>query len=760
MAIVHTLGFPRIGSKRELKKALESFWKGDISAADLEQAGQRLREQHWRLQADAGLDYVSVGDFSYYDQVLDMTALAGAIPARYGFSGGSVDLQTYFAMARGSASAPAMEMTKWFDTNYHYIVPEFEAGMTFRVSTSKLVEESREALRLGFAPKPVLVGPLTFLWLGKERGGDGSFSRLQLLPGLLDVYAHVLRELKALGVAWVQLDEPALAVDLPAPWLAAFKSAYTALSKEAPNVLVATYFGSVADHAPLLRELPVAGVHLDLVRAPGQLEAFLTKLPPERVLSCGVVDGRNIWRTDLRRALELLQQVRAQTDNVWVGPSCSLMHTPVDIDLESKLDVELKSWLAFAKQKLRELAILGRGLEHDGREAIIDDLQLSDTVQRSREQSTRIHDAAVQTRLRDLRADDARRSTTFAARQRVQRERLRLPAFPTTTIGSFPQTPAIRDARAKFKKGELAPSAYEQAMQREIEHAVREQESLGLDVLVHGEAERNDMVEYFGEQLAGFAFTSNGWVQSYGSRYVKPPIIFGDVSRPAAMTVRWSTFAQSLTRKPMKGMLTGPVTILQWSFVRDDQPRSATATQIALAIRDEVQDLERAGIRIIQIDEPAFREGLPLKRADWPAYIDWAARAFRIASSAVDDATQVHTHMCYSEFNDIFEVLALLDADVITIESSRSGMELLDAFKKFRYPNEIGPGVYDIHSPRIPTEHEMLALLEKAADYLTADQLWVNPDCGLKTRRWEEVTPALRNMVDAARRMRDRVPVA
>jgi 5-methyltetrahydropteroyltriglutamate--homocysteine methyltransferase len=760
VAVVHTLGFPRIGAKRELKKALESLWKGDISTADLERTGQQLREHNWRLQADAGLDYVSVGDFSYYDQVLDMTALAGAIPARYGFSGGMVDLQTYFAMARGSATAPAMEMTKWFDTNYHYIVPEFEKGTTLRVSTSKLVDESREALRLGFSPKPVLVGPLTFLWLGKERGSDGSFSRLQLLPGLLDVYTHVLRELKALGVAWVQLDEPALVVDLPAPWLAAFPAAYAALSKDAPNILLATYFGSVADHAALLKALPVAGVHLDLVRAPEQLDAFVKDLPPQRVLSCGVVDGRNIWRTDLRRALELLQRVRAQTDNVWVGPSCSLMHTPVDLDLESKLAVELKSWLAFAKQKLRELAVLGRGLEHDGREAIVDELQLSDTVQRSRQESPRIHDVAVQTELRGLRSEDARRSTAFSQRQRVQRERLRLPAFPTTTIGSFPQTPAIRDARSRFKKGELSASAYEQAMKNEIEHAVREQEALGLDVLVHGEAERNDMVEYFGEQLAGFAFTSNGWVQSYGSRYVKPPIIFGDVSRPAAMTVRWSTFAQSLTNKPMKGMLTGPVTILQWSFVRDDQPRSVTATQIALAIRGEVQDLEHGGIRIIQIDEPAFREGLPLKRADWSAYIEWAARAFRIASSAVDDATQVHTHMCYSEFNDIFEVLALLDADVITIESSRSGMELLDAFKKFRYPNEIGPGVYDIHSPRIPTEAEMLALLERAADYLTSDQLWVNPDCGLKTRRWEEVTPALRNMVDAAKRMRDRVPVA
>jgi 5-methyltetrahydropteroyltriglutamate--homocysteine methyltransferase len=759
VAVVHTLGFPRIGAKRELKKALESFWKSDATASDLEQTARELKERHWRMQADAGLDYVSVGDFSYYDHMLDMTALVGAVPARYGLSGQTVDLATYFAMARGSATAPAMEMTKWFDTNYHYIVPEFEEGTKFRVSTTKLVDDSREALRLGFAPKPVLVGPLTYLWLGKERGST-SFSRLNLLPALLNVYTQVLQELKALGVNWVQIDEPALAVDLPSAWLAAFPAAYGALSGAASNILLTTYFGSVADHAAMLRALPIAGIHLDLVRAPEQLGAFLKDLPPERVLSCGVVDGRNVWRTDLRAALEVAQRVQAASDQVWVGPSCSLMHAPVDVDLETKLDVELKSWLAFAKQKLDELAVLGRGLEHDGREAIVDELQLSDTVQRSRQQSPRIHDMAVQERLRGLRPDHAKRPSAFGTRQRLQRAELRLPAFPTTTIGSFPQTQAIREARAKFKKGDLSDSAYEQAMKAEIEHAVREQEALGIDVLVHGEAERNDMVEYFGEQLAGFAFTSNGWVQSYGSRYVKPPIIFGDISRPAPMTVRWSTFAQSLTKRPMKGMLTGPVTILQWSFVRDDQPRSVPATQIALAIRDEVQDLERAGIRIIQIDEPAFREGLPLRRADWAAYIEWAARAFRIASSAVDDATQIHTHMCYSEFNDIFEVLALLDADVITIESSRSGMELLEAFKKFRYPNEIGPGVYDIHSPRIPTTAEMHSLLEKAADFLTADQLWVNPDCGLKTRRWEEVTPALRNMVDAAKKMRAQVPVA
>jgi len=761
VAVVHTLGFPRIGAKRELKKALESFWKGDISEPDLKRAGRELRSRHWQLQREAGLDYVAVGDFSYYDQMLDMSAMLGAIPSRYGFKGDAVDFKTYFAMARGSDTAPAMEMTKWFDTNYHYIVPEFEATTNFALRSSKLVEETREALEQGFVPKPVLIGPITYLWLGKERDAKGKkFSRLELLGHLLPVYSEALRQLKELGVRWVQIDEPALVTDLPRAWIGALPHAYEVLAKAGLDVLLATYFESVDRHADVLNSILIAGLHLDLVRAPQQLDAFLAGFPRGKVLSCGVVDGRNVWRTDLRLALSLLERAREKTANIWIAPSCSLIHAPVDLDLETKLDVELKSWLAFAKQKLHELAVLGRGLEHDGREAVVDDLQLSDTVRRSRETSKRIHAAAVQQRLASLTDSQTKRSSAFASRQRKQQAELKLPAFPTTTIGSFPQTPAIREARAKFKKGELTAAAYERAMKSEIEHAIREQEKLDIDVLVHGEAERNDMVEYFGEQLSGFAFTQNGWVQSYGSRYVKPPIIFGDVERPTPMTVPWIKYAQSLTKRPMKGMLTGPTTILQWSFVRDDQPRSVTATQIALAIRDEVADLERAGIRIIQIDEPAFREGFPLKRKDWESYIDQAARAFRVASAGVDDATQVHTHMCYSEFNDIFDVLALLDADVITIESSRSGMELLEAFKKFRYPNEIGPGVYDIHSPRIPSADEMHTLLEKAADYLAAEQLWVNPDCGLKTRRWEEVVPALRNMVDAAKRMRAKVPVA
>ena len=755
MAIAHNLGFPRIGVKRELKKALESYWKHEISADQLKAVGRELRARHWKLQKDAGLDLVPVGDFSFYDQVLDTSAMVGAIPERYGPVTESVDFDLYFAMARGSAAAPAMEMTKWFDTNYHYIVPEFTPEMTFVRRSSRIITQTREALDQGFTPKPVLIGPLTYLWLGKERAHNGtSFSRLELLERLIPVYLSVLRELRDVGVAWVQIDEPALATDLPENWLNALPKAYDALCATGPRVLLATYFGSVDQHARRISELPIGGLHLDLVRAPSQLDPFLRSFPRDKVLSLGIVDGRNVWRTDLRKALELSQRAAQQVAQVWVAGSCSLMHSPVDLDLETKLDPELRSWLSFATQKLHEIVTLKRGLEHDGREAITDALELSDTVQRSRADSKRIHNPEVEQRISRLAKDDERRKSGFAERQRIQRDKLRLPAFPTTTIGSFPQTPAIREARAKFKKGELDAQGYERAMKDEIEHAIREQERLGLDVLVHGEAERNDMVEYFGEQLSGFAFTQHGWVQSYGSRYVKPPIIFGDIERPKPMTVPWIKYAQSLTDRPMKGMLTGPVTILQWSFVRDDQPRAQTALQIALAIRDEVADLERAGIRIIQIDEPAFREGLPLRRHDWPAYVAWATRVFRIASSPVGDATQVHTHMCYSEFNEVFDTLALLDADVITIESSRSGMELLDAFKRFRYPNEIGPGVYDIHSPRIPTEDEMRSLLEKAASFLARDQLWVNPDCGLKTRRWDEVVPALRNMVAAAHRMR------
>jgi len=782
MTRVHNLGFPRIGHKRELKKALESFWSGEIDGAELEARAAVLRERHWRIQQTCGIDLVPVGDFSLYDQMLDMSCTLGAIPPRYGFAAGEVDLATFFAMARGSSNQPAMEMTKWFDTNYHYIVPEFHEGMDFALRSERLFRQVREAQGLGLAPKPVVIGPITYLWLGKEKDlsaeaahapqhhhedrtccghGAGSavagFDRLSLLPRLLPVYEEVLTRLHALGVEWVQMDEPALTQDLPQEWLDALDRAYAELSKAAgPKILLATYFESVAEHAERLLALPVAGLHLDLCRAAAQRDAFLSHYPEDKVLSLGVVDGRNVWRTDLDAALALVEPAaKALGERLWLAPSCSLMHSPVDLEQETELDAELKSWLAFAVQKLDELAILARALDR-GIAAVQSEWDKARAAVRSRRSSQRIHNAAVAARLDELGNDEGHRKNPYPVRAAAQRQRFRLPLFPTTTIGSFPQTPEIRKARLQHRKGELSDADYRKAMEAEIAHVVREQERLDIDVLVHGEPERNDMVEYFGEQLAGFAFTRHGWVQSYGSRYVKPPLIFGDVSRPRPMTVDWARYAQSLTQRPMKGMLTGPVTILQWSFVRDDQPRERTALQIALAIRDEVKDLIDAGIGIIQIDEPAYREGLPLKRKDWDGYLAWASRAFRISAQVAADDVQIHTHMCYSEFNDILPAIAAMDADVITIETSRSQMELLDAFAHFQYPNEIGPGVYDIHSPRVPSEAEMINLLEKAERVIPAERLWVNPDCGLKTRKWSEVTPALEHMVAAAKAMRRR----
>ncbi|WP_291520754.1 5-methyltetrahydropteroyltriglutamate--homocysteine S-methyltransferase, partial [Acidithiobacillus sp.] len=689
-----------------------------------------------------------------------------------------VDLATFFAMARGSSTQPAMEMTKWFDANYHFIVPEFHEGMDFRLSSDRIFAQVKEAQALGLKAKPVLVGPITYLWLGKEKDlkaeaqhhhddsachghgapvGNACFDRLTLLPKVLPVYAEVLARLAELGVEWVQMDEPALALDLPQEWIKALDTAYQTLSKgKSPRILLAAYFESVADHAKQLKALPVAGLHLDLRRAPQQLNSFLTDYPADKVLSLGVVDGRNVWRADLDAALELLQPAHQQLgDRLWVAPSCSLLHTPVDLDQETELDAELKSWLAFSVQKLDEVAVISRALDK-GTESVAQELAAARAAAAPRRSSPRIHNPAVAQRLEGLGKDDGQRNSPFPAREAAQRARFKLPAFPTTSIGSFPQTPEIRKARLQNRKGELSNANYQKAMEAEIALVVKEQERLGIDVPVHGEPERNDMVEYFGEQLSGFAFTRHGWVQSYGSRYVKPPLIFGDVSRPTPMTVAWSKYAQSLTKRPMKGMLTGPVTILQWSFVRDDQPRERTALQIALAIRDEVKDLIDAGIGIIQIDEPAYREGLPLKRKDWDQYLNWASRAFRISAQIAPDDVQIHTHMCYSEFNDILPAIAAMDADVITIETSRSQMELLDAFATFNYPNEIGPGVYDIHSPRVPSVEEMVGLMEKAVKVVPAERLWINPDCGLKTRKWAEVTPALENMVEAARQIRAR----
>jgi 5-methyltetrahydropteroyltriglutamate--homocysteine methyltransferase len=755
MAVTHSLGFPRIGARRELKQALEAHWAGKTALSDLLDTGRRLRERHWKLQAQAGTDLVPVGDFAYYDQMLNMTALLGAVPERFGFGGEAPDLDRYFELARGRSDQPAMEMTKWFDTNYHYIVPEFHRGTPFRPGAEWLFEEVEEARALRLNPKPVLIGPLTYLFLGKAK--EAGFDRLELLPRLVPVYGEILRRLKDQGVSWVQMDEPTLVLDLPEEWLAGCREAYQALSTEGPQVLLATYFDSAAERAELLKSLPVAGVHIDAVRAPDQVPVFLDDYPSDKVLSLGLIDGRNVWRTDLRRALALAETARAALgERLWLAPSCSLLHVPVDLEPESELEPEIRSWLAFAVQKLQELAVVDKGLRL-GAEAIRTELGEQDRILRSRAASPRIHNPAVKVRLEQLTDADFRRHSPFSERISLQRERLRLPAFPTTTIGSFPQTPEIRKARADYRKGELDEALYREAMRKAIGEAVRKQEALGLDLLVHGEAERNDMVEYFGEQLEGFAFTRHGWVQSYGSRCVKPPIIVGDVSRPKPMTVDWIAYAQSQTRKPVKGMLTGPVTLLQWSFVRDDQPRAATALQVALAVRDEAVDLERAGVAAIQIDEPAIREGLPLKRRDRDGYLDWAVKAFRLAASGVADDTQIHTHMCYSEFGDILPAIAALDADVITIETSRSGMDLLAAFRDFRYPNDIGPGVYDIHSPRVPGKEEMLRLLEEACEAIPPERLWVNPDCGLKTRGWPEVEQALAHMVEAARTLRGRM---
>jgi len=758
MTIVTNLGFPRVGARRELKRALESHWRGDTSASQLQEVALGLRRRHWQLQRDAGVDVIPVNDFSLYDQMLDAAFLLDAIPARYRELADTDPLAAYFAMARGvqrgGVDLHALEMTKWFDTNYHYLVPELQRGQSFALRGDKPVAEYLEARALGHDARPVVIGPVTFLHLSKSV--DGS-NRLDLLDALLPVYAELLRKLKGAGAQWVQIDEPALVLDLDAATSAAYRKAYAFLDNaERPRLLLGTYFGALGDNLALAQSLPVDGLHVDLVRAPEQLDAALDTLPQGRVLSAGLVDGRNVWRSDLDRALILARRalLRVGADRLWLAPSCSLLHSPIDLDQEKGLPADLLGWLAFARQKIGELRVLADALQ--GKAGADDALAQARVCVESRRNSARVHNPAVAARVSALDADAARRRSAYAVRRASQADALRLPAYPTTTIGSFPQTAEMRDARARNKSGKLSDADYDAFIAAETGKCVRFQEEIGIDVLVHGEFERNDMVEYFGEQLDGFAFTKNGWVQSYGSRCVKPPIIYGDVRRPAPMTVRWSQYAQSLTKKPMKGMLTGPVTVLQWSFVRDDQPREATCRQIALALRDEVLDLEAAGIGVIQIDEPAIREGLPLRRADWQAYLGWAVECFRITAAGVADATQIHTHMCYSEFNDIIDAVAAMDADVISIETSRSRMELLDAFVRFSYPNEIGPGVYDIHSPRVPDAAEMTRLLEKANAVLKADQIWVNPDCGLKTRGWPETRAALEAMVQAARAMRGR----
>jgi 5-methyltetrahydropteroyltriglutamate--homocysteine methyltransferase len=762
MTLATNLGFPRLGANRELKRALERFWSGKIDQTALLGTAKELRERHWNLAKEAGLDHIPSNDFSFYDHVLDTTVMAGAIPPHYPSEEGPVSLRTYFAMARGTQDkkagidVSAMEMTKWFDTNYHYIVPEFQQGQTFRLSSSKAVDEFNEAKALGVHTRPVLLGPVSFLRLGKMHGRQPG-AQLSLLPALLPVYEEVLGALADAGADWIQIDEPTLVLDLPPEASDALKSAYARLGAISSRlkILLTTYFGEIGENFELAASLPVSGIHLDLVRGHDGLDSALKLIPSNMALSLGVVNGRNIWRTDLGSASRVVKQATDAlgTDRVMVGPSCSLLHVPVDLDLEENLDPELKSWLAFAKQKLAEIRALATAADQ-GTESVKSFFTESHKAVESRRSSPRIHNKAVQERLGAIDASMTKRMSPYSVRRRKQAEKLKLPPFPTTTIGSFPQTKEVRAARAEFKAGKRNQAEYDSFLRSETEKTIRFQEETGIDVLVHGEFERNDMVEYFGEQLDGFAFTQHGWVQSYGSRGVKPPIIFGDVHRPHAMTVEWSKYAQSLTDRPVKGMLTGPVTILQWSFVRDDQPRSVTCRQIALSIRDEVSDLEAAGIQIVQIDEPALREGLPLRKADWEKYLAWAVEAFRLASSGVMDETQIHTHMCYAEFNDIIESVGAMDADVISIETSRSQMELLDAFVRYKYPNDIGPGVYDIHSPRIPDKSEMEELLRKAEKVLSPEQIWVNPDCGLKTRGWAQVKPSLEGLVQAARALR------
>ncbi|MDR6515292.1 5-methyltetrahydropteroyltriglutamate--homocysteine S-methyltransferase [Chryseobacterium camelliae] len=759
----HILGYPRIGSQRELKKACEQYWSGKISLDELLETGKNLTLHHWKHQQEAGIDLIPCNDFSYYDQVLDMTLTVGAIPPRYlEIASRKTETDLYFAMARGfqqeGLDITAMEMTKWFDTNYHYIVPEFHKDQEFSLFSDRIIREFTRAKEAGIKAKPVIIGLLTYLLLGKEK--EEGFDKLDLAQNLLPVYLRILKELEQHGAKYIQFDEPFLAMDLTEKAKETYEFIYAEIRKEFPDLklIIVTYFEGLRDNLTLAVSLPADILHIDLVRCPEQLNEVLRVLPKTMSLSLGIVDGRNIWKNNFQKSLQVIERAitKIGTDRILIAPSCSLLHIPIDLDLEKNENIlypEIKHWMAFARQKLSEVVSLKKLASGNANYEVLLEYAHNQKAVEDREVSALIHNEDVKIRAEVITSEETHREHPFSIRKKIQRHVLQLPLFPTTTIGSFPQTTEVRNWRSRFKKGELNAKQYDKLLKQETKRTIRWQEDIGIDVLVHGEFERNDMVEYFGEQLAGFAFTQNGWVQSYGSRCVKPPVIYGDVHRPNPMTVYWSEYAQSLTKKWVKGMLTGPVTILQWSFVRDDQPRSLTCRQIALAIRDEVCDLERAGIRIIQIDEPAIREGLPLRKSDWKNYLKWAVEAFRISASGVEDATQIHTHMCYSEFNDIIQDIADMDADVITIECSRSQMELLNAFADFKYPNEIGPGVYDIHSPRVPSKEEMVELLKKAQAVIPADQLWVNPDCGLKTRHWEETEKALIAMVQASKEM-------
>lgn len=760
MAIATNLGYPRIGLHRELKRGLESYWAGKNPEKNLLTTTHSIRIENWLLQKNLGIHHIPVNDFSLYDHVLDTVVMVGAIPDRFQINQTPIDLDGYFAMARGTQhgkfnNIPPLEMTKWFNTNYHYIVPEISRNTQFALNMEKVITEINEAKLLAIYPRPVLLGPVSFLLLSKSIEKD--FSSIQKLDELTSLYSRLLKELLGVNINWVQIDEPFLATDLTDELKGLVIKTYQYLGQkmQRPKILLTSYFASMQDNLPFVFSLPIEAVHLDLVNAPEQLESALKHIDDKKYLSLGLVDGRNIWKTDFVLAFHLIKKTIEQlgTDRLFIAPSCSLLHVPQDIGMETSMNPEIKYWLAFAHQKLQEIVLLTQmaNSEYDENHKQINENQK--TIQ-NRHSSSLINNESVKQKLKSIDPKQLIRKSKFIIRRKKQQDRYKFPLLPTTTIGSFPQTENVRVARSNFSKGQITKSEYEEFLKQEIKHCIEFQEEIGLDVLVHGEYERNDMVQYFAEQLSGFAFTEHGWVQSFGSRYVRPPIIFGDISRPGRMSVDWAVYAQSQTDKPVKGMLTGPVTILNWSFVRDDQPRAETCRQIALAIQEEVMDLERSGIGVIQIDEPALREGLPLHKADWQEYLRWAVECFHIAASGVEDETQIHTHMCYSEFNDIIQSIAELDADVISIEAARSHMELLNSFAEYQYPNDIGPGIYDIHSPRVPTENEIITLLKEALKVLPAEQVWVNPDCGLKTRHWAEIEPSLKNMVNAALKLR------
>lgn len=758
MITSHVLGFPRIGSHRELKQVVEEYWAGAIDEQKLHLEGTRIYKKHWAIQAKAGLSYVTVGDFSWYDQILDMSVMLGVIPERFDAGLGMVSIDTYFRMARGRApkgkDVRACEMTKWFDTNYHYIVPEFTKNQEFNLRSTMLFKMITEAKQAGHKVKPVIIGPMSYLWLGKTYGNH--FDKLELLPQLLEIYQEIFNKFNEYDLDWVQIDEPILILDLPEHWQQAFQRAYQQLSTNKIKLLLTTYFGGLEENTRLSCNLPTAGLHIDISRAPGQLDQVLELLPHNKILSVGIIDGRNIWRNDIRDSLNILKPVYGLLkERLWIASSCSLLHTPVDLNQEKLLDPELKKWLAFSVQKIEEIAILAKGLDQD-ESSIVDALTLSDEAIASKKVSANIHKPAVTQRLKEITPSMTQRTNSRNVRKKIQKNNLNLPLFPTTTIGSFPQTSEIRLLRQQVKKGLLNADDYNAQLREHIKACIQKQEDIGLDVLVHGEFERNDMVEYFSDFLEGFAITQNGWVQSYGTRCVKPPIIFGDIQRRQPMTIEWINYAQSLTPKKLKGMLTGPTTMISWSFVRNDQPRLLTAKQMAYALRDEIHELEEHGIQVIQVDEPAFRESLPLRHRDWQSYLNEAIVCFKLATAGVKDSTQIHTHMCYSEFNDIIESISELDADVVSIEASRSDMELLQAFKDFDYPGDIGPGIYDVHSPQVPGVAEIINLIEQATKYIAYDQLWINPDCGLKTRGWHETEKSLVNLVEAAKKLRDK----